>query len=196
MWIRHAIVAVVLVAGLVGGCAGDGGTATGVTEGPTHGAAGDAEALQLATAQVEAIGEAVQQWQSADTIAAAHQAAEKTRNLVAGSGSGQTGEAGLIPDASGYGGLALALPAACVERDVLGGSWDDPATRWEEFTRVLDEWTPVNNTMPRLASHPQRIVGWAMLTLESDDLDEAHEYAGHAHLHADVTADALATCES
>lgn len=36
-----------------------------------------------------------------------------------------------------------------------------------------------------------RIVGWATFTLASDDLDDAHEYAGHAQLPVDVSQRAL-----
>ena len=88
----------------------------------------------------------------------------------------------------------LADADACVIADVLGGSWEDPGARWVEALAVYDAWTPADNTMPQLASHPQRIVGWATLTLATDNLDEAHEYAGHAQIHIDVSVRAISAC--
>ena len=58
---------------------------------------------------------------------------------------------------------------------------------------AIDDWRPDDNTMPSLPSHPMRVVGWASFTLATDDLDDAHEYAGHAQLHVDVARDSL-TC--
>ena len=79
----------------------------------------------------------------------------------------------------------------CIERDVLGGEWVDPASRWAEMLAAIDAWQPGNNTMPTLASHPMRVVGWATFTLNSDALEEAHEYAGHADLHVNISRRAL-----
>jgi hypothetical protein len=56
---------------------------------------------------------------------------------------------------------------------------------------AIDAWRPDNNTMPTLPSHPMRVVGWATFALDSDSLDEAHEYAGHAKLHVDISVRAL-----
>ena len=77
---------------------------------------------------------------------------------------------------------------------MLGGSWSDPAARWATAQDAYDAWTPSNNTMLTLASHLQRIVGWATFTLATDSLDDAHEYAGHAQLHVDVSRAALEPC--
>ena len=65
-------------------------------------------------------------------------------------------------------------------------------------TRIA-AWTESNNTFPALASHPQRVVGWASLTLntskvDTTSLDAAHEYAGHAQIHLTQTRQALASC--
>ena len=70
-------------------------------------------------------------------------------------------------------------------------SWDDPEARWAELDTVLAAWSEDDNTMPQLASHPMRIVGWATLALDTEDLEAAIEYAGHAGLHVDVSVDAL-----
>jgi hypothetical protein len=67
-------------------------------------------------------------------------------------------------------------------------------TRWATAQDVYDAWTPTDNTMPTLPSHPQRVVGWATLTLATDSLDVAHEYAGHAQLHVDASRSALEAC--
>ncbi|MEN8239870.1 MAG: hypothetical protein ABFR53_11805, partial [Actinomycetota bacterium] len=101
--------------------------------------------------------------------------------------------AGLLPGSDGTpAGLASSLSSnACVDADVLGGPWTDPTSRWEEMLDAIDEWRPDRNTMPSLASHPMRIVGWSTFTLGSDSLDLAHEYAGHAKLHVDISRRAL-----
>lgn len=116
--------------------------------------------------------------------------------------------------------LALAVPlllSACTDppgTDVLGteaaaltqrlDAIEGAVTEWRSAETLAeakasaqdgyDVWTPSNNTMPTLPSHPQRIVGWATFTLASDSLDDAHEYAGHAQLHVDVSRAALEPC--
>ena len=101
--------------------------------------------------------------------------------------------AGLLAGVDGTpAGLADPLASnQCVLDNVLGGAWDDPAERWDIMLEAIDQWAPGNNTMPTLPSHPMRVVGWATFTLASDSLDDAHEYAGHAQLHVDISIRAL-----
>ena len=155
--------------------------------------------------RMTAIDEAVAIWRNAATVAAAQAAAEAAANLIVGptgpdygdrDGDGVvSGEAavGLLPGLEGTpAGLAMPLaPNACISADVLGGSWDDPEAEWRAMQAAIDAWRPDNNTMPTLASHPMRVVGWATFTLDSDSLDDAHEYAGHAKLHVDISIRAL-----
>ena len=63
--------------------------------------------------------------------------------------------------------------------------------KWDKMLSAIDDWRRDNNTMPTLASHPMRVVGWATFTLNSDLLDEGHEYAGHADLHVNISRRAL-----
>ena len=156
-------------------------------------------------AQMETIAEAVATWRNAETLQEAHAAAEMAANLVVGPngpGNGDRNGDGLIGGQTAFGvlpgldgtpaGLATELAANdCIVRDVLGGPWTDPDAEWEAMLTAIDNWRPDNNTMPSLASHPMRIVGWATFTLESESLDEAHEYAGHANLHVNVALRAL-----
>jgi len=149
---------------------------------------------------------AVGDWQRADDLASAKAAAETARNLVTGpdvngygdgDGDGRTGGVGvtgLLPGEQGQPGLVRSPAPACVERDVLGGSWADPAARWEEVRTRIATWSKTDNTFPALPSHPQRIVGWASLTLAAPSLELAREYAGHAQLHVRVTREALDGC--
>ena len=151
------------------------------------------------------IDDAVTVWENADTLAEAGTAAEAAANLVVGSGGpgygdrngngnvdGET-EFGILPGLDGSPvGLASALADnECIVADVLGGAWDDPSERWSAMQTTIDAWTTDNNTMPSLASHPMRIVGWATLTLATDSLDEALEYGGHAQLHVDESLAAI-----
>lgn len=157
-------------------------------------------------ARLDAIDEAVAGWRAADDLTTAQRNAEAARNLIVGpdgpgygdaDGDGTVsgaGDIGLLPGLDGEPGLADPPLNDCVERDVLGGDWSDPQARWDEIDVVLAEWAPGNNTMPRLASHPQRVVGWATLTLDTDSPEDAREYAGHAKLHADITRSAYADC--
>jgi hypothetical protein len=168
-----------------------------------------AESVSGVEARLDAIEAHVNDWQGADSLDEATAAAEAAANLVVGpngpgygdrNGDGTVGgesEAGLLPGVDGEpGGLVVAAygDAACVQADVLGGPWDDPAARWAELDQAMAEWAPANNTFPFLASHPMRVVGWATLTVAADDLDTAREYAGHALLHVDVTRRALLGC--
>lgn len=72
---------------------------------------------------------AVDDWQRADDLASAKAAAETARNLVTGpdvNGYGDldgAGVTGLLPCEQGQPGLVTSPAPACVERDVLGGSW-------------------------------------------------------------------------
>ena len=162
-------------------------------------------------ARLDELGAAVEAWRAADSIAVAQVAAETAANLVVGpNGSGYgdrngdgtvSGEtlAGILPGLDGTpDGVATPLATTvCVERDVLGGSWDDPTARWDEMNAAITAWRPEANTMPTLASHPMRVVGWSTFTLDThpsdpEALDLAHEYAGHAALHVAISADALA----
>ena len=155
--------------------------------------------------RMNAIDEAVAVWRSASSVEDAQVAAEAAANLVVGPNGPGYGDrngdgvvageatAGVLPGLDGTPeGLAIPLAAnGCIRRDVLGGPWDDPGTEWGAMLVAIDEWRPDNNTMPTLASHPMRVVGWATFTLDSDSLDEASEYAGHAKLHVDISARAL-----
>lgn len=164
----------------------------------------DADTASFA-GRMNAIDEAVAAWRDALSVEDAQAAAEAAANLIVGpngpgygdrNGDGVVGgeaTAGVLPGLDGTPeGLATPLVAnGCIRRDVLGGPWDDPGAEWGAMLAAIDEWRPDNNTMPTLASHPMRVVGWATFTLASDSLDEAHEYAGHAKLHVDISVRAL-----
>jgi hypothetical protein len=175
----------------------EGGAAT------TRGAV-DEEVASFAE-RMAAVDEAVAVWRDTSTIEAAHEAAEAAANLIVGPNGPDYGDrsgdgvvsgqsaAGLLPGLDGVpAGIAIPLSAnRCVARDVLGGTWVDPGAEWGAMLAAIDEWRPDNNTMPTLASHPMRVVGWATFTLGSESLGEAHEYAGHAKLHVDISVRAL-----
>ncbi|MCB0972624.1 MAG: hypothetical protein KDA97_14050 [Acidimicrobiales bacterium] len=151
----------------------------------------DPEAIAALDERLDELDAAVSAWADAATLDEAVAAATEARDLVTGTDE----EPGILTDRQGEPGLADPL-AGCdqVERDVLGGSWDDPTERWQILDDAIAEWTPANNPFPGLPSHPQRVIGWATLTIDADSLEEAHEYSGHAQLHVDVSSDALATC--
>ena len=175
------------------------GSATDRADSPPADAAG-------VDARLEELDAALTSWAGAATLDDARAAAEAARNLVTGPDVEGYGDAdgddsvsganrrGLLPGETGVPGLVTRPATACVERDVLGGSWADPVARWDEVRRRIADWTPTNNTFPDLPSHPQRVVGWASLTLKSTSLAAAREYAGHARIHVDVTVAALSGC--
>lgn len=157
--------------------------------------------------RVEIIQSAVDRWRDAPDLDTARAAAEEAANLVVGpdgpdfgdrDGNGTVdgnADVGLLTGATdATSGLATDLRGVgCVDRDVLGATADDVDAGWMAMLTAIANWTPSNNTMPSLASHPQRIVGWATFTQSASDLDLAVEYAGHAQLHVDVTR-AAPTC--
>ncbi|MEJ1155432.1 hypothetical protein [Microbacterium marmarense] len=158
----------------------------------------------------ERLGEttvAISAWQDAEDLAELKQAAEQVRNLVAGEAGPYYGDAdgdntvsgaatvGVLPGLDGEPGLTSVVEGDCLERDVLGGDWSDPAARWQILDDAIAAWGPTNNTFPSLPSHPQRTIGWATLALSEDDLETAREFASHAQLHIDVSAAALQNCE-
>jgi hypothetical protein len=163
------------------------------------------DATSAVSTRIEDIDDAVARWREASDVATARAAAEEAANLVVGpngpgygdrDGNGTVegeSDAGLLPGLDGTpDGIAVALAGnECVDCDVLNGTVDDPAGAWAAMDEAIAAWTPSSNTMPSLASHPMRIVGWSTFTIAGDDLDEAHEYAGHAQLHVDVSREAL-----
>jgi hypothetical protein len=165
---------------------------------------GDSAAVSFSE-RIDAVDDAVTAWRSAASIEAAHAAAETAANLIVGSGGpgygdrdgdgtiGGDASVGLLPGLdSASVGLATPLGANdCIVRDVLGGAWSDHGAEWGAMLAAIDAWRPDKNTMPTLASHPMRIVGWATFTVGSDSLDDAHEFAGHAKLHVNITRRAL-----
>jgi len=156
--------------------------------------------------RLDQIAAEVSAWRGAPNLSKAKRHAEAARNLIVGptgpgygdaDGDGKVSGAnatGLLPGLKGS--AALTVPAAntCVARDLLGGSWEDPAGRWAVLQAKIAAWRPDNNTFPTLPSHAQRIVGWASLTLGSVNLNRAREYAGHANIHVDVSRAALTRC--
>ncbi|MGD9997640.1 MAG: hypothetical protein AB7L17_05865 [Ilumatobacteraceae bacterium] len=159
------------------------------------------------TARLGEVDAAVTAWQESTDLAGARAAAERARNLIVGpagpyygdaDGDGSIGgqsDIGLLPGLDGEAGIATDGFDACVTRDVLGGSWTDPAERWAILDAKIQQWSPGNNTFPSLPSHPQRIIGWATLALGATTLDEALEYGGHAHLHIGIASGAAAGCD-
>ena len=197
---RPAALAGLFLAAVLTGCGTGGGDASAVSS-----AVPSADDSELAT-RIALIDAAVNEWQAAPDLATARTAAEEARNLVVGpagpfygdgDGDGMIEGAsavGLLPGLGGEPGLATPAAGACVERDVLGGSWADPADRWAILETAIDEWSALNNTFPALPSHPQRLVGWATLALSSPDIAVVHEYGGHAHLHIEVAVQATTAC--
>jgi hypothetical protein len=160
-------------------------------------------------ARINAIQGAITDWSHATTLAQAQTAAETARNLVVGSHGPDYGDAnhdrttegaateGLLPGLRGEAGLAEpGHVSACVTADVLGGSWTDPNARWAQAEAAVAAWTPTNNTFPALMSQPQRIYGWASLTLKSTTLATAIGYATDAQMHIDSTRAAIEHCPS
>ena len=197
---RHLAIAA-LGFGVLVGCGSSGGDDNTVVTTPES---------AVVAERLTALDDAVERWRTAESIADATVAAETAANLIVGpngpgygdrNGDGTidgTTDAGLLPGLGGDpDGLANSLADnSCIERDVLGGPWDDPSARWTEMTSAIEAWRPDGNTMPTLASHPMRVVGWATFTLDTDPtsddaLEAAHEYSGHAALHVAISVDAL-----
>jgi hypothetical protein len=161
--------------------------------------------VQTVHERLDQIASEVWEWRRAPDLATGKRHAEAARNLIVGptgpgygdvDGDGRVSGAnaiGLLPGLKGS--AALAIPAnACVARDLLGGSWEDPARRWALLDAKIVAWRTGNNTFPTLPSHAQRIVGWASLTLGSSDLETARGYAAHANIHVNVSRTALTRC--
>lgn len=192
----------VATAALLAGLAACSAPAVAGTESSTVSAPSDVAAVDQRIGHIQI---AVKQWQDAASLPAAKAAAEAAHNLVTGPGVTGYGdldgdgtvnggaEVGLLPGADGRGGLASSL-ARCAGTDLLGGSWADPAQRWAQLGDAVAHWTPTDNTFPALASHPQRIAGWAELALRSGDLAEARGYAGHAQTHVNAALAAVGPC--
>jgi hypothetical protein len=158
--------------------------------------------------RLDVIDEQVAAWRSATDLATLRASAEAARNLVVGptgpgygdaDGDGSIGGAstiGLLPGLNGEPALAGTGDGSCIEADVLGGNWADPSDRWATLQSAIDAWSSSNNTFPSLPSHPQRLVGWATLALDSDDLSEAVGFGGHAALHSQIARQAITSCGS
>ncbi|MCL8024084.1 hypothetical protein [Nocardioides bruguierae] len=166
---------------------------------------GDPADVAAARDRLGAVQSALEVWAAADDLVQARAAAEAVSNLVTGPGVHLYGDtdgdgslagavdAGLLPGEQGEPSLGLPLEE-CAGIDLLGGSWADPAARWRDLTERIEVWAPDDNRFPELPSHAQRVVGWAQLTLATDSLEDAHEYAGHAQLHVTASVDAVDEC--
>ena len=162
--------------------------------------------VETLASRLELLEQVVIRWQRAPTLHVAHEAAEEARNLVVGANGPFYGDAdrdgkiggantvGVLPGLMGETSLANPNDNSCVGAVVLGGRWSDPALRWAQLQSAIARWRPSANTFPSLPSHPQRVVGWASLTLSSNRLADAHEYARHARLHVDISLRALHNC--
>ena len=179
--------------------------------GSGSGVDGDGDAGERLTERLNVLASHVESWRNAPSLAEAQRAAEAAANHVVGpNGPGfgdrdRDGEvrgptdAGILPGLEGApAGFALEAVNAgapdCVVRDILGGAWNDPARRWAELDNAIANWQPTRNTFPSLASHAQRIVGWATLTLATGSPEEAKTYGGHAELHVAISLSALDEC--
>jgi len=198
LWIRPTkyLIGVVAVALVATACAGT-STSTTVDVSGSDSA--------LLRSRLDEIDTAVATWRAAASSTDALIAAEAAANLVVGpngpgygdrNGDGVVSGAtnvGLLPGLDGTPTGLAAFPEAndCIVKNVLGGSWDDPASRWQEMVVAIEDWRPDNNTMPTLASHPMRIVGWASFSLATGSRDKMQEYAGHAALHINISQRAL-----
>lgn len=158
-------------------------------------APGESEDVAAFTLRVQLLtaDNAVTVWGRATSIEEAHAAAEAAANLIVGSGGPDYGDRdgngnvdgetdfGVLPGLDGTpAALAALVDNECIEADVLGGSWDDPAARWAELDAAIAAWGPDNNTIPDVASNPMRIVGWATLAQATDSLEEAREFGTRA----------------
>ena len=169
---------------------------------------GEPEDVQAFTLRVQLLtaDNAVTVWERAGDLAEAHAAAEGAANLVVGSGGPGYGdrdgngtvnaeaesEFGILPGLDGEPpAIAALVENECVEADVLGGSWDDPAARWAELQAAVDAWSPDNNTILDLSSNPMRIVAWAQLALSSDSLDEVREFGSRAKTNISLSLAAI-----
>lgn len=168
--VRRILIALLVV---VAGCAP---TSTDVDQG----------ALAASFLSLDELDRLVARWDQASSLQEAQAAASDAHDQAARLLPGRDGEPqGLVLDAVGTDRCA---------RDAHGGSWDDPEARWSEFDAAVEAWSETNNTFPSLVSHPMRVMGWARLTMDAADLDEAHSYAPHAQLHVDITRGALESC--
>lgn len=200
-----------IVALSMGAC----GTNESRTEGGNLTAVSPSASVELAKDSAAELGprlalieNAIGRWRQAANLAQAKSAAEEARNLVVGAAGPYYGDAnrdgvirgesksGLLPGLRGEDGVAQPGNGDCIVRDILGGSWNEPSKRWSILDAAIKAWTPSRNTFPTLPSHPQRIVGWATLTLSTNSLATAKEYGGHAQLHIDVSTKAFTQCEN
>lgn len=164
-----------------------------------------AEAIGVTDQRLDELQSQVNVWADGDDFATVRASSGRVLALVTGIGSPRVGGAGaggtetgalsqgLLPGEDGTASIAEALEN-CAGPDLFGGSWENPAERWATFDEVFARWSPTDNTFPTLPSHAQRIVGWAMLAAESDDLDDALTYASHAQIHVDAVRDAVRVC--
>jgi len=141
-------------------------------------------ALERADTRMRAIAAATD---LSETKAAARDVDSVLRAILPGDGDGPP--TGALVDVVQAG----RSDARELDEVALGGlaSWADPRVRWAEWRQVLSEWRPVRNTMPRLASHLLRALGWAQLVMDAGDLRTARELASvHGQLHTRLSLDA------
>lgn len=158
--------------------------AVAVTADPCAGTRRLVIALERADARMRAIAAATD---LSETKAAARDVDSVLRAILPGDSDGPPTGALVDVVKAGRG------DARELDEVALGGlaSWADPRVRWAEWRQVLSEWRLVRNTMPRLASHLLRALGWAQLVMDAGDLRAARELAGvHGQIHTRLSLDA------
>jgi hypothetical protein len=85
---------------------------------------------------------------------------------------------------------AQSLLRAAIDQSVIGtvAGWRTPADQYDAIDRAVAGYGPENDTISALPGESTRALAWALLTLQTDDVNTAHDIAGRG---ADAAREAL-----
>jgi hypothetical protein len=89
------------------------------------------------------------------------------------------------------------LRAAVAER-ITGDvdAWRTPRDRYDAIDRAVADYRPDNDTVGTLPGDAARALAWALLTLKTENINDAHELAGRAAASIRQSLDAVRTARA
>jgi hypothetical protein len=87
---------------------------------------------------------------------------------------------------------------AAIDQTVVGSvtGWRAPADQYDAIDQAVATYVPENDTISALPGESTRALAWALLTLQADDVNAAHDIANRGADAARAARDAVRTARA